>query len=81
GSGNTQVVIDETADIKRAVAYVLMSKTLDNGVICASEQSVVVVYSVYDAVSEPFASQRGYIHQGQEMKAVKKVIMKNLALN
>ncbi|MGA4816638.1 aldehyde dehydrogenase family protein [Pseudomonas aeruginosa] len=46
GAGNTPVVIDETADIKRAVASVLMSKTFDNGVICASEQSVVVVDSV-----------------------------------
>ncbi|WP_250209765.1 aldehyde dehydrogenase family protein [Escherichia coli] len=52
GAGNTPVVIDETADIKRAVASVLMSKTFDNGVICASEQSVVVVDSVYDAVRE-----------------------------
>ncbi|MGM3941120.1 aldehyde dehydrogenase family protein, partial [Salmonella sp. NW387] len=50
GAGNTPVVIDETADIKRAVASILMSKTFDNGVICASEQSVVVVDSVYDAV-------------------------------
>lgn len=76
GAGNTPVVIDETADIKRAVASVLMSKTFDNGVICASEQSVVVVDSVYDAVRERFASHGGYMLQGQELKAVQNVILK-----
>lgn len=81
GAGNTPVVIDETADIKRAVASVLMSKTFDNGVICASEQSVVVVDSVYDAVRERFASHGGYMLQGQELKAVQNVILKNGALN
>lgn len=67
GAGNTPVVIDETADIKRAVASVLMSKTFDNGVICASEQSVVVVDSVYDAVRERFATHGGYLLQGKEL--------------
>ena len=81
GAGNTPVVIDETADIKRAVASVLMSKTFDNGVICASEQSVVVVDSVYDAVRERFATHGGYILQGKELKAVQDVILKNGALN
>ncbi|MHA0972570.1 bifunctional acetaldehyde-CoA/alcohol dehydrogenase [Enterobacter ludwigii] len=81
GAGNTPVVIDETADIKRAVASVLMSKTFDNGVICASEQSVVVVDSVYDAVRERFASHGGYMLQGKELKAVQDIILKNGALN
>ncbi|HIA8006250.1 TPA: bifunctional acetaldehyde-CoA/alcohol dehydrogenase [Escherichia coli] len=83
GAGNTPVVIDETADIKRAVASVLMSKTFDNGVICASEQSVVVVVvdSVYDAVRERFATHGGYLLQGKELKAVQDVILKNGALN
>ncbi|PZT60139.1 bifunctional acetaldehyde-CoA/alcohol dehydrogenase [Escherichia coli] len=81
GAGNTPVVIDETADIKRAVASVLMSKTFDNGVICASEQSVVVVDSVYDAVRERFATHGGYLLQGKELKAVQDVILKNGALN
>lgn len=81
GAGNTPVVIDETADIKRAVASVLMSKTFDNGVICASEQSVVVVDSVYDAVRERFASHGGYLLQGKELKAVQGIILKNGALN
>ncbi|WP_094751497.1 bifunctional acetaldehyde-CoA/alcohol dehydrogenase [Psychromonas sp. CD1] len=49
GAGNTPVVIDETADIKRAVSSILMSKTFDNGMICASEQAVIVVESQYDA--------------------------------
>ena len=81
GAGNPPVVIDETADIKRAVASVLMSKTFDNGVICASEQSVVVVDSVYDAVRERFATHGGYLLQGKELKAVQDVILKNGALN
>ncbi|MCG7390873.1 MULTISPECIES: bifunctional acetaldehyde-CoA/alcohol dehydrogenase [Pantoea] len=81
GAGNTPVVIDETADIKRAVASILMSKTFDNGVICASEQSVIVVDSVYDAVRERFASHGGYLLQGEELKAVQNVILKNGALN
>ncbi|EFK6703442.1 bifunctional acetaldehyde-CoA/alcohol dehydrogenase [Escherichia coli O28ac] len=82
GAGNTPVVIDETADIKRAVASVLMSKTFDNGVICASEQSVVVVDSVYDAVRERFATHGGYLLQGKELKAVQDVILNSYgALN
>ncbi|MCE0491491.1 bifunctional acetaldehyde-CoA/alcohol dehydrogenase [Pantoea sp. Mb-10] len=81
GAGNTPVVIDETADIKRAVASILMSKTFDNGVICASEQSVVVVDAVYDAVRARFASHGGYILQGAERKAVQDLILKNGALN
>ncbi|WP_304167073.1 bifunctional acetaldehyde-CoA/alcohol dehydrogenase [Lonsdalea britannica] len=81
GAGNTPVVIDETADIKRAVASILMSKTFDNGVICASEQSVVVVDDVYEAVRERFASHGGYLLQGQELTAVQGVLLKNGALN
>ncbi len=53
-----------------------MSKTFDNGVICASEQSVVVVDSVYDAVRERFASHGGYLLQGKELKAVQDIILK-----
>ena len=56
GAGNAPVVIDEFADIKRAVASILMSKTFDNGMICASEQAVVAVDAVYDAVRERFSS-------------------------
>ncbi|PHM60319.1 bifunctional acetaldehyde-CoA/alcohol dehydrogenase [Xenorhabdus ishibashii] len=81
GAGNTPVVIDESADIKRAVASILMSKTFDNGVICASEQSVIVVDSVYDQVRERFSTHGGYLLQGKELKAVQDIILKNGSLN
>ncbi len=68
GAGNTPVVIDETADIKRAVASILMSKTFDNGVVCASEQSVIAVDAVYDAVRERFATHGGYMLQPDEVR-------------
>lgn len=60
GAGNTPAIIDETAHLKMAVNSVLMSKTFDNGMICASEQSVVVVAEVYDAVRQEFAESGGY---------------------
>lgn len=81
GAGNPPVVIDETADIKRAVASILMSKTFDNGVVCASEQSVIVVDAVYDAVRERFAGHGGYLLQGKELKMVQDIILKNGSLN
>ncbi|MCE9790118.1 bifunctional acetaldehyde-CoA/alcohol dehydrogenase [Shewanella indica] len=81
GAGNTPVVIDETADIKRAVASILMSKTFDNGVVCASEQAVVVLDSVYQAVRERFAHHGGYLLNDEECLAVKQVILKDGALN
>ncbi len=81
GAGNTPVVIDNTADIKRAVASILMSKTFDNGVICASEQSVIVDDSVYDTVRERFSSHGGYLLQGSELEAVQNIILKNGGLN
>ena len=68
GAGNTPVVIDETADIKRAVASILMSKTFDNGVVCASEQAVIVVESVYDAVRERFAQPRRALLRPRRMR-------------
>jgi acetaldehyde dehydrogenase/alcohol dehydrogenase len=74
GAGNAPVVIDEYADIKRAVASILMSKTFDNGMICASEQAVVVVDSVYDAVRERFASHGGYILSGNEVGMVRETV-------
>jgi len=75
GAGNTPVVIDETADIKRAVASIMMSKTFDNGMICASEQSVIVVDEVYEAVRERFATLGGYVLNPGECEAVRKVIL------
>ncbi len=81
GAGNTPVVVDEFADVKRLVASVLMSKTFDNGVICASEQSVVVVEEIYEEVKERFSSHKGYILKGKELQAVKDVLLKNGGLN
>ena len=81
GAGNTPVVVDETADIKRAVAQILMSKTFDNGVVCASEQSVVVVDAVYDAMRERFNQSGGYILSADERKKVAAVLLKDGALN
>ena len=68
GPGNTSAVIDETADIKMAVSSILMSKTFDNGMICASEQSVVVVESVYEEVKKEFEYRGAYIVSEAEQK-------------
>jgi acetaldehyde dehydrogenase/alcohol dehydrogenase len=81
GAGNTPAVIDEFADIKRAVASILMSKTFDNGMICASEQSVIVVDQVYDSVRERFASHGGYLLNPNKLEAVRQVLFANNHLN
>ena len=81
GAGNTPVVIDETADIKMAVSSILLSKTFDNGVICASEQSVVVMDEVYEAVKKEFVFRGAYILNAQEKEKVAGVILKNGELN
>lgn len=81
GAGNTPVVVDESADIKRAVASILMSKTFDNGVVCASEQSVIVVDAVYDAVKERFLKVGGHILNKKEAEAVRKVLLVDGHLN
>ncbi|WP_064602697.1 bifunctional acetaldehyde-CoA/alcohol dehydrogenase [Photobacterium sp. J15] len=81
GAGNVPVVIDETADVKRAVASVLMSKTFDNGVVCASEQAVIVVDKVYDEVKERFASHKGYVLSKAEADKVRKVLLIDGNLN
>lgn len=75
GAGNTPVVIDETADLKRAVASVLMSKTFDNGMICASEQAIVVVESVYDEVRRLLKEYGAYVLDAKETKAVQGIIL------
>ena len=81
GAGNVPVVIDETADIKRAVASVLMSKTFDNGVVCASEQAVIVMDEVYDQVKERFATHDGYVLNKADADKVRDIILKNGNLN
>jgi acetaldehyde dehydrogenase/alcohol dehydrogenase len=77
GSGNTPVVIDETADQTRAVASILMSKTFDNGVICASEQAVIAVDAIYDSIRDRFSRHGGYILNKEETDAVRKIILVN----
>src|SRR4051794_14928636 len=81
GAGNTPVVIDEHADIKRAVASILMSKTFDNGVVCASEQSAIVVDPAYEAVRDRFSRHGGYILQPAEADAVRRVLVVGGQLN
>ena len=71
GPGNVSAVIDETADIKMAVSSILMSKTFDNGMICASEQSVIVVEDVYEEVKKEFIYRGAYlISEADEKKLV-----------
>ena len=82
GAGNTPVIIDETADIKMAVNSIIHSKTFDNGMICASEQSVTVLDSIYDEVKKEFAYRGCYfLKPGEELDKVRKTILINGALN
>lgn len=81
GAGNTPVIIDETAHIKMAVNSILLSKTFDNGVICASEQAVIVPASIYDKVKEEFTARNAYILKGDEVDKVRKVILIDGHLN
>jgi acetaldehyde dehydrogenase / alcohol dehydrogenase len=75
GPGNTPVVIDETADLKRAVASILMSKTFDNGVVCASEQGIIAVDAIYDDLRDRFQRHCGYILNAVERDAVRALLM------
>ena len=81
GAGNTPAVIDETADVLLAVNSIIHSKTFDNGMICASEQSVIVLKSIYDKVKEEFARRGCYFLNGDELEKVRKTIIINGALN
>ncbi|MDY4655997.1 MAG: bifunctional acetaldehyde-CoA/alcohol dehydrogenase [Eubacteriales bacterium] len=81
GAGNTPAIIDETADLTLAVNSIIHSKTFDNGMICASEQSVIVLDSVYDTVKEEFASRGCYFLNKEETEKVRKTIIINGALN
>ena len=81
GPGNVPAVIDESADILLAVNSVIHSKTFDNGMICASEQSVIVLDSVYDQVRAEFAARGCYILQGDEVQKVRDTILPNGSLN
>ncbi|MBO7634562.1 MAG: bifunctional acetaldehyde-CoA/alcohol dehydrogenase [Lachnospiraceae bacterium] len=81
GAGNTPAVIDETADIILAVNSIIHSKTFDNGMICASEQSVIVHKKVYEAVKKEFAYRGCYFLKKDEIDKVRKTILINGALN
>ena len=81
GAGNTPVIIDDTADVKLAVNSIIHSKTFDNGMICASEQSVTVLEKVYKEVKEEFAYRGCYFLKKDEIEKVRKTIIINGALN
>ena len=81
GAGNTPAIIDDTADILLAVSSIIHSKTFDNGMICASEQSVIVLENVYDAVKAEFANRGCYFLDDAETEKVRKTIIINGALN
>ncbi len=81
GAGNTPAIIDESADILLAVSSIIHSKTFDNGMICASEQSVIVMEKVYNAVKAEFANRGCYFLDKDETEKVRKTIIINGALN
>ena len=81
GAGNTPAIIDDTADIKLAVNSIIHSKTFDNGMICASEQSVTVLAPVYEEVKKEFIYRGCYFLKPDELEKVRKTIIINGALN
>ena len=81
GAGNVPAVIDSSADIKLAVSSIIHSKTFDNGMICASEQSVIIMDDIYEAVRAEFLARGCYILNEDECEKVRKTIIINGALN
>lgn len=81
GAGNTPAVIDASADIPMAVSSILLSKTFDNGMICASEQAVVVVDAIYEQVKAEFGHRGGYILDPEQIEAVRRILLKDGRLN
>ena len=81
GAGNTPAIIDDSADILLAVNSIIHSKTFDNGMICASEQSVIVLKGIYSKVKDEFARRGCYFLKGDEIEKVRKTIIINGALN
>ena len=81
GAGNTPAIIDDTADVVLAANSIMHSKTFDNGMICASEQSVIVLDKVYDAVKAEFKARGAYFLNPEETEKVRKTIIINGALN
>ncbi len=81
GAGNTPAVIDDSADIKMAASSILHSKTFDNGMICASEQSVIVLASVYDEFKQEMQARGAYFLDAKQTAKLRKTILINGALN
>ncbi len=81
GAGNTPAIIDDSADVVLAVNSIIHSKTFDNGMICASEQSTIVLEKVYAAVKEEFANRGCYFLKPSEIEKVRKTILINGSLN
>ena len=81
GAGNTPAIIDSSADILLAVSSIIHSKTFDNGMICASEQSVIVVKDIYEKVKKEFQYRGCYFLNPEETEKVRKTIIINGALN
>ena len=81
GPGNTPAIIDSTADIKLAVNSIIHSKTFDNGMICASEQSVTIVEDVYDEAKAEFKRRGCYFLKGAELDKVRKTVIINGGVN
>lgn len=81
GAGNTPAIIEESADILLAVNSIIHSKTFDNGMICASEQSVIVMEKIYDKVKKEFEARNCYFLNKEETEKVRKTIIINGALN
>ena len=81
GPGNTPAIIDDSADIKMAVSSIIVSKTFDNGMICASEQSVIVLDKVYNEVRKEFILRGAYMLNKDETQKVREVILINGVLN
>ena len=81
GAGNVPAVIDETADIILAVNSIIHSKTFDNGMICASEQSVIILDKIYDKVRDEFEKRGCYFLKEEELNKVRKTIIINGSLN
>ncbi len=81
GAGNTPAIIDESADILLAVSSIIHSKTFDNGMICASEQSVIVLDKIYKKVKEEFTARGCYFLKDKEIDKVRKTIIINGSLN
>ena len=81
GPGNTPAIIDDSADIQLAVSSIIHSKTFDNGMICASEQSVIVADAIYDAVKAEFQYRGCYVLKEEELDPVRNTILVNGALN